>query len=61
MPKMDSAIMRNTQPANMTIMQYSDDLYAKSCKVADFYAEGTLNDIIIEMVDSTIYHSLCGY
>lgn len=38
-------------------MQNIDDLYAKSCIVADVYDESTLNNIFIEGVDLSIRHS----
>lgn len=55
---MGSTILRYTQPASMTPMQFADDLYAKSCKVANTYEEATLNDVFIEGVGSFICHSL---
>lgn len=48
--KMDTAIVRYTQPANLAPMQYVDDLYAKWCKVAKVIDKATLNDIFIERV-----------
>lgn len=42
----------------MTLMQYSDDLYAKWCKVADDYDEATSTDILIEGVNSSMCHGL---
>lgn len=58
---MDSAILRYKQPANMTSMQYAEDLNAKSWKVTDVYDESMLNDIFIEEVDPSICHSLWEY
>lgn len=43
----NSTIFRYTQLTKMIFMQYSDDLFAKSRKVADVCDESTLNDIII--------------
>lgn len=51
---MDSAILRYTQLAYLACIQYSDGLYAKSCKVPEVYNKLTLNNIIIEEVDSFI-------
>lgn len=42
----------------MTPQQYGGDVIAMSCKVADVYNEGTLNDVFIEGVDPCIRHSL---
>lgn len=59
--EIDCTILRFSQPTSMTPMQYADDLYAKSSKVADAYEELTLNNIFIEEVDSSICHSLREY
>lgn len=56
--KMDFAILRCTQLASMTLMQYADDLYDKSCKVPEVYDEMALNNIFIEGADSSLSHSL---
>lgn len=45
----------------MTPQQCADDLVAKSGKVADIYDEGTLNEVIMEEIDTSIYHSLQHY
>lgn len=52
---MDSAILRYTQPTGMILMQYSGNLYAKSCKGADLNDESTLIDIFIEGVDDPFF------
>lgn len=59
--EMNSRILRHTQRANMTPMQFASDLHAKSCKVADIYAESSLKDIFIEGVDPSICHSTWKY
>lgn len=59
--KMDPTILRYTHPSSMTPMRYADGLYAKACKVADFYDEYPSNHIFIDGVDSTIYYSLPEY
>lgn len=53
-PKYEAAILRYMQLANMTLQRYAEDLISKSCKVADLYDEGTLNDVFIERVDASI-------
>lgn len=58
---MDFKILRYMQPAHVTIMQYADDFYAKSYKVADIDDESTLNDIFIEGVHLFISCSLLEY
>lgn len=58
---MNYTILRYTQSANMTPMQYEDDLYSKSCKVADIYEESTLKDNSIERFDSSFCHCLPNY
>lgn len=45
--KREAAVLRYMQPSIMTLQQYADDLVAKSCRVADVYHEGTLNNIHI--------------
>lgn len=45
--KYDVTIFHYVQPANMTSQQFSDDLIAKSCKVAGVYDESTLNHVFI--------------
>lgn len=54
----DYAILLYVLPANMTPVQYADDLYSKFCKVADVYGESTLNDIFIKELNLSICHSL---
>lgn len=49
------------QPSNMTLKQYTDDLFAESCKVADVYDDSTLKDVFIKGVDPSIKHSLRIY
>lgn len=58
---MDSAILRYKQLANMKPIQYAEDLNAKSCKGAKVYDHSTLNEIIMEGVTSSVYHSLGEY
>lgn len=41
------------QPANMTPLQYANDLVAESSKVADVYNKGTYN-VFIEDIDASI-------
>lgn len=43
---------------NMSLMQYADELHAKSCKAADVYGTCTLNNVFNERVDFSICHSL---
>lgn len=59
--EMDFEILRYTQPASMTLMQNTDDLFAKSCKVVDISIESILNNISIEGVNSSICRSLREY
>lgn len=54
----DTTFLRYLQQANITPQQYDDDLIANSCKVANVYNEGTLNDLFIKEVDQSISHSL---
>lgn len=56
--KINSATLRCTQPADMTPIQYANDLYAKLCKVSDVYDKTILNDIFIDEVDSSICHCI---
>lgn len=46
------------QPAHVTTQKSADDLEAKSCKVAEVYDEGILNDIFIKNVEASIRHNL---
>lgn len=55
------AILRYVQPPNGCPQQYADNLITKSCKVADFHEEVTLNDIFIKVDDSSIWNSLRNY
>lgn len=59
--KMGSKILWYIQSTHMTSMQYSDGLYAKSCKVADVYDNYTSNDISVEGFDPSIWHSIREY
>lgn len=45
----------------MALIQYDDDLYAKSSKVADVHDEPTMSDIFIKKVDSYVCHSMRQY
>lgn len=51
--KNDAAILRYAPSPKLSPQQYVDKLIAKSCKVADIYDEGTLNDVLIEGVDAS--------
>lgn len=55
--KIDSKLLRYIQTAHMTPIQYVDDLYSKSCKIADFFVKFTLNNNLIEEVDPSICQS----
>lgn len=57
----NAAILRYMQQANMTPQRYTEDLVAKSCKVADVYNKGTLNDVFLEEVDSSFRRNLSHY
>lgn len=59
--KFDAAILWYMQLANITSQEYADYLVAKSCKVADVYDEGKLNDVFIERVISSIGEILRNY
>lgn len=50
-----------TQPPSLPPTKYADALYARSCKLADVYDEAALNDIFIEIIDSSICHSVWKY
>lgn len=39
--EMDCAVLRYTQTASMTAMQYAYGLHAKSCQAMDVYSEST--------------------
>lgn len=54
---MDSTFPRCTLPANMTLIQYADNLYANWCKVADVYDNPKLKDNFVDGVDSSICHA----
>lgn len=54
-------VLRYMQPANTTSMQYADNLYAKSYKMAAVYNESMLDDIFIEKGNCFIRHSLREY
>lgn len=49
------------RPSTITLQQYENDLVANLCEVADFYSEGTLNDVFVEGFDATIRHNLRHY
>lgn len=55
---MDSTYLRYAQAHIMTPFQYADDLYARSSKVEDANDESTLNNISMEYVEPSIFHSL---
>lgn len=59
--KMNTTILRYTQPTSMTPMQDADVLYANSCKVPDAYDESTLNVIFFEGVHTYTCLSLREY
>lgn len=59
--KINSAILRSTQPASMSPIQYEQDMYVTSCKVAGAYDETTLNYIFITGGDSTVCQRLREY
>lgn len=46
---------------HVTPMQQVRDLYANSCKVADFFNESTLNNIFIKCAHPSYCHSLREY
>lgn len=58
---MDFAIPHYTNPASVTPMQYADDLYVNSCKVAAAYGESAFINIFVARVDSTICHSIPSF
>lgn len=58
---LDFSISRHSQASSTNTMQYAENLYAKSCKVADVYDESTLNGILVCGVDSAICHCLSNY
>lgn len=45
-------------PANMTSQNQADNLVAKFCKVANIYAEDSLNQVLIVGLDESIGHHL---
>lgn len=49
------------QLTNMTSQLYAEDLAVTSCKVADVYEEGILNNIFIKDADASIRNSLHQY
>lgn len=55
------AILRYMQPAHITYKHYADNLYAKSCNMADVYDESTIADIFIDKVDSSVSDRLHEY
>lgn len=50
-------ILRYLQVANVTLQQYTDGQVTKSCKEADVYNESASNDVFIEGVEASIFHS----
>lgn len=57
----DATILCLLHPFDMTTQLYADDTISESCKIANVYGEGTLNDVFIEDVDAFISHSLHNY
>lgn len=55
---MDFKVFCYIQPAHMTTMQHSNDLYARTCKVAVVYYDSTPKNIFIKGVDPSICRSL---
>lgn len=55
--QLGSAIIHHTQSGSMPLMQYADDLCAKSSEVADVYEESALSDIFVQEVGSTMCDS----
>lgn len=56
--KIFSAFPCFTPPVTVTLIQCTDDLNVKSCKIADFYDLSTVNDIFIEEFYSYINNSM---
>lgn len=59
--EMYSLMVRYTKSANMSQMQYGDDLYANSCKVTDFNNDATIKNILIDGVHSSICPNVHKY
>lgn len=57
----DSAILRYMQPEKMTPPQYTNDLIAKSCKVADVFDKKTLKNVFIEGDEASIRYIMRHY
>lgn len=53
----DAAILHYMQLLNPTLQQYTDDMFSSSCKVADFYDQGMLYDVLIEGVSASVRQS----
>lgn len=58
---MDFAIQQFTQPADMTLKQYADDLYAESCKMVGVYDKMTCKNVLMDRADCFFYHCLRQY
>lgn len=56
-----AAILRYVHTSDMTPHEYTADLFANSCKVADVYDETTLNGVFKKGADATIRYSLRNY
>lgn len=56
----DAETLCHMQPANMSVQQYLIDLFAMSCKVADFNENGT-NCFVIKGIDLSARHTLRRY
>lgn len=54
----DASIVRYMKPLGLTPHQYADCIIATSCKVADLYDKSTLNDVSIQMVNSSFRRNL---
>lgn len=54
----DAAISRYMETTYTTPQQYADNLVVKSCTIADVYDKETLNDVLSEVADTSIRHSL---
>lgn len=58
---MVSVTLRYIQPANKTLMKYTDHLFAKSRKVEDISDEAALNDIKFKEVDCSFCQNVQEY
>lgn len=61
MAKADAAVLRFTQLAIMTPLQYGEAHFSKAFCVIDFYNKGMLKETLIGEVDESIRHFLRGY